>query len=69
MTPLIPGTCEVYLWWTEYASRPTSVPVDIVHAGGTTTVYVNQRTNGGQWNSVGVYTFGTNGTITSPTVW
>ena len=61
---LSPGTYEVFLWWTEYASRPTSVPVDIVHAGGTTTVSVNQRTDGGQWNSVGVYTFGAGGTIT-----
>jgi hypothetical protein len=41
----------------EWSSRSESVPVVIRHAGGTTTVRVNQRLNGGQWNLLGKFTF------------
>jgi RHS repeat-associated protein len=33
------------------------VPYTVTHAGGTSTVVVNQRVNGGQWNLLGTYTF------------
>jgi len=52
------GTYEVSLWWTEWSSRCTSVPVEI--SDGSTLldrVLVNQQFNGGQWNSLGVYNF------------
>ncbi len=52
------GEKEVSLWWTEWSSRCTSVQVDIYD--GTTkigTVNVNHQSNGGQWNSLGTYTF------------
>ena len=49
---------QVSLWWTEYSSRSTSVPVRIYD--GTTlldTVRVDQRANGGKWNVLGTYNF------------
>lgn len=56
-TPKKSGLYRVKLWWTERESRSTSVPVDIEHAGGKKRVYVNQKKNGGQWNSIGKYRF------------
>jgi len=52
------GNYEVSLWWTDYSSRCGSVPVN-VYNGSTRvgTVYVNQRQNGGKWNSLGRYNF------------
>jgi hypothetical protein len=54
----IGGVYEVSLWWTERPSRSTSVPVEI-YDGDTLldTVLVNQKTQGGQWNVLGTYTF------------
>jgi len=57
LTPSTAGDYEVYLWWTEYSNRVTSVPVTIQHGAGTATVYVNQRLNGGKWNLLGQYAF------------
>ena len=51
------GYSEVFMWWTVASSRSTSSPVRIVYDGGNTTVNVNQRANGGQWNSLGIYPF------------
>jgi PKD repeat protein len=51
------GSYELFMWWTEWASRSESVPVDIEHAGGTAQVIINQQENGGQWNSLGDYLF------------
>ena len=48
---------ELLMWWTEWTSRSATVPVDIEHEGGTSQVIIDQRTNGGQWNSLGVYPF------------
>ena len=55
----IAGAYTVSLWWTEHAIwRINSVPVEIFD-GNTLldTVYVNQQTNGGQWNELGEYDF------------
>jgi hypothetical protein len=54
----INGSCEVSLWWTEWPSRNTSVPIEI-YDGDTPlgTVEVNQQANGGKWNALGNYTF------------
>ena len=54
----ITGNQEVYLWWTEYSNRCTSVSVKIFN--GTKplgTVKINQQQNGGQWNALGTYNF------------
>ena len=60
-----PGEYQVFAWWTEYRNRRTSVPIDITHQGGTNTVTVNHRQNGGQWNQLGTtWTFDNQATIT-----
>ena len=53
-TPSASGNYDVSMWWTEWPSRSTSVPVDITHSGGTARVTINQQVNGGKWNSLGV---------------
>ena len=66
-TPEIPhtGTYEVFARWTSHSKRATNVPIDIVHANGTARVVVNQKRNGGEWVSLGTYTFdaGTEGSV------
>ena len=60
-----PGEYQVFAWWTEYRNRRSSVPIDITHQGGTNTVTVNHRQNGGQWNQLGTtWTFDNQATIT-----
>ena len=54
-TPSASGNYDVSMWWTEWPSRSTSVPVDIKHAGGTARVTINQQVNGGKWNILGSY--------------
>ncbi|MGD9224646.1 MAG: hypothetical protein PVH22_15440, partial [Desulfobacteraceae bacterium] len=52
------GVIEISLWWTEWSSRSSNVPVRIYD--GTElldTIYVDQFSNGGQWNLLGRYTF------------
>jgi hypothetical protein len=53
-TPTIPtaGKYDVYLRWPASPNRATQVPVDVVHAGGTTTFYVDETTAGGAWVQV-----------------
>jgi hypothetical protein len=52
------GNYDVSMWYPSGTNRATNVPVDIVHAGGTTTRVINQRLTGGQWVSLGTYAFG-----------
>ena len=56
-TPSQSGVYDVAMWWTEWSSRSTRIPVKITHAHGTATVHVNQQTNGGRWNSQGQFHF------------
>ncbi|TAJ43578.1 hypothetical protein CUJ86_10640, partial [Methanofollis fontis] len=58
-SPQIPedGDYNVYIYYTQYSNRASNTPVDIVHAGQTDTVTVNQRVNGGQFYLLGTYTF------------
>jgi hypothetical protein len=58
------GSYTLSLWWTQYPSRSTAAPIEITHAAGTARTTVNQQQNGGQWNPIGVYTFGSTATIT-----
>jgi hypothetical protein len=57
------GFYEVYAWWWEAAWRPADVPYVIDHLGGSTTVRVDQRTSGGQWNLLGCFYFKNQGSI------
>jgi hypothetical protein len=58
-TPALPaaGSYAVYLRRTAHENRAGNVPVDLVHSGGTTTRTVDQRVSGGQWVSLGTFTF------------
>jgi hypothetical protein len=55
---LVDGSYQVYLWWTEWSSRLTDVPVEI-YDGDTLidVIKVNQQLNGGKWNLLGIYEF------------
>ena len=48
-----PGEYQVFARWTEYNNRRTSVPYDIIHETGTSTVNVNQQQEGGTWQKLG----------------
>jgi len=58
------GAYEVFMWWTYTNTRPTNAQVDINTASGTQTVYINQQANGGKWNSLGTYSFNSQGSVT-----
>lgn len=61
-TPNLPaGTHEVFLRWSAATGRSDTVPVDVIHAGGTTTVVVNQKLQNNQWVSLGTFTFNETG--------
>ena len=51
------GQYTFSMWWTQWASRSTSIPVDIATAAGSSRVIINQQVNGGKWNELGVYNF------------
>ena len=55
------GLYDIFLRWTSFSNRASNVPVDIIHAGGTTTVTVDQRNNGGRWNLLGTFNLRSNG--------
>jgi len=58
------GSYEVFMWWSGYSSRASSVPVAINYTGGTASTTVNQQQNPGQWNSLGTYYFDGGGSVT-----
>jgi hypothetical protein len=60
------GSYEVSARWVSDPNRSTAVPYTINHAGGSDTVNVDQRQNGGQWVVLGTYNFnaGTGGNVT-----
>lgn len=53
------ATKTIDAWWTAGTNRSTSAPFVMWNAGGTKlgTVNVNQQINGGQWNTLGTYSF------------
>lgn len=62
---LTAGNYAVYEWHSVGSNRTTEGPHVITHKNGTTTVIVNQRVNGGQWNLLGTFAFnaGTDGYV------
>jgi len=46
------GKYDVYVWYTTGTDRASNAPFAISYAGGTNTVFVNQRGNGGTWNLI-----------------
>lgn len=59
------GEYEVFAWYPSTASRSSIIPVDVVDANGTTTITLNETTNGSPWVSIGTYDFaaGTDGYV------
>lgn len=51
------GSYEVFARWTSGSNRASNVPIDITHSTGVDYVQLDQRANGGQWVSLGVYIF------------
>jgi hypothetical protein len=52
------GNYLVSAWWSApYQTRASDAPYTIFHADGSTTVDVDQRANGSQWNKLGTYYF------------
>ncbi len=64
-TIVMPGKYEVFASWTADSVRSSSVPITITSSTGSSTVNVDERYNGGKWNSLGIYTFnaGTGGNV------
>ncbi|MBI5960205.1 MAG: DUF11 domain-containing protein [Chloroflexi bacterium] len=62
---LVGGTYEVYMWWPADSQNASNMIAEIHYASGVTTVGVNQRINGGQWNPLGALQFnpGTGGFV------
>ncbi|MDB6025964.1 MAG: D-alanyl-D-alanine carboxypeptidase precursor, partial [Verrucomicrobiales bacterium] len=59
------GTYQVYTWHSQGTNRTAGAPHIITHSGGTNTVFVNQKNNGGTWNLLGQFNFaaGTSGNV------
>jgi RHS repeat-associated protein len=51
------GIYRVYVKYVAGPDRASNAQYTITHAGGTTTANVNQQTDGGEWVSLGVFTF------------
>jgi hypothetical protein len=58
------GFYDVYIWWTQMASRAPTATYVVNHAGGTSTFQRDQRTGGGQWNLLGSFDISTFGRVT-----
>ena len=51
------GTYQVFARWTQHPNRATDAKYTVNHAGGATTVTVNQEAGGGTWSSLGSFGF------------
>ncbi|WP_417736773.1 exo-alpha-sialidase [Rosistilla oblonga] len=51
------GSYEIFAMWSARGQRAKEVPFAITHDDGTKTVRVDQRRDGGVWNSLGTYSF------------
>ncbi len=56
---------DVYLNWTASSNRGIAIPVDVIHAGGVTSLMVDQTLNGSAWYLLGTFSFnaGTAGSV------
>ncbi|MBA4149187.1 MAG: fibronectin type III domain-containing protein [Verrucomicrobia bacterium] len=51
------GSYQVYTWHPQGSNRTTNAPHVINYNGGSETVYMNQKVNGGNWNLLGTFPF------------
>ena len=59
-----PAQYEVMLWWTVTPGHSQSVPVEVRHADGTTSLFVDQTKDIGVWHSLGAYQVDASCTVT-----
>lgn len=58
-----PGQYRVYAYWPAHSDSTSDARYKIYHANGVTTVSANQRSGGGQFNSLGVFNFNQGGAL------
>ncbi|MGI8967383.1 MAG: immunoglobulin domain-containing protein, partial [Limisphaerales bacterium] len=56
-TIITAGDYNIYQWHPERTDASTNVPFVITYNGGSATVYANQKTNSGNWSSLGRFPF------------
>ncbi len=54
------GLYEIAVWYPQHTNRAGDAPFTVHHAGGQTTVPVNQQINGGMWFVLGTFEFDAN---------
>jgi hypothetical protein len=61
----IAGDYDVYAWWSAYPTRASNAPYTVNHTGGSNTIPVSQKVDGGRWNLLGTFNFavGTSGSV------
>lgn len=65
-----PGRYEVFLRWVNdrsgqpHSGHATNTPATVNYRGGDSLLRIDQKINGGQWNSLGTYPFADTGTVT-----
>jgi PKD repeat protein len=52
------GDYDVSAWWSSSSARTSGAPYTVTSAAGDTTVLMDQRSNGHQWNRLGTFNFG-----------
>ncbi|HVR75216.1 MAG TPA: FG-GAP-like repeat-containing protein [Planctomycetota bacterium] len=57
------GAHEVLVWWTVTSSRSQSVPIEVRHADGASTLLVDQTKDIGIWHSLGIFDFRRSATV------
>jgi hypothetical protein len=59
------GSYNVYAWWSAYKKRASNAPYTVNHTGGSDTIRISQRIDGGKWNLLGNFNFtvGTSGSV------
>lgn len=55
---------KLYARWTAHSNRASNAQYIVHHAQGEATHTLNQKTNGGRWNLLGVYTLNNSSSIT-----
>ena len=52
----VTGLQRVVIRWTAHTNRASNVPITVHHANGAANLMIDQRSNGGKWNTLGMFT-------------
>ncbi|MGF1526979.1 MAG: hypothetical protein ACFCBW_09320, partial [Candidatus Competibacterales bacterium] len=63
LAAVTPGRYEVQAYWVVSGSRSPEAPYTVYHASGNTTVTVDQRSNGGSWQTLGTFDLDANSRV------